>query len=125
LVSTIPEASALFKRYFQILMSAFKEQKEKLETFLESEEEMSIVRHENYLKTVSILEVIGHLILNPYKLRLSTRQCPDCDPYFIEINNSIASPWAASVLRRIDLPDNDGKIGFKFGRYDENTREFV
>ena len=125
LVSYIPETAAIFRKHFSMLITAFRKQHKDLESFPESEDEIATGGHKGYLQTVSTLEVLGHLILNPYKLRIVARSCPDCDPYFIEVTDAIASSWAATVLHRIDLPRNDGELGFVYGRYDDNTKNFA
>lgn len=114
------------RKGFQLIMDAFTEQKQKfneLRLFL-PESEMDSEKHKNYLQVVALLEIYGSIILNPYKLKIISRNCSDCDPYYIEVDPSIASVWAMKVVRKINLPAFDHRPKCVFGHYDIERKDF-
>lgn len=124
LASHVPPSTSTFRRYFRILMSSFRLELQRLDSFESQEETMTPQTHESYLKSVAITEVIGHLIINPLRIRFNQRNCTDCDPYYIQVNPDFASPWACKVVKRIDIPENDRQTTFRFGVYNPQTRDF-
>lgn len=118
------EYTATFKRYFRILISEFKRECQRLKGYSMEEKDMSSELHEKYLKTLAIIEVIGHLILNPMRFKLQQNFCVNCEPYYITVNQDISSSWARRVITRIDLPENDKEICYRFGTYNAQKRDF-
>ena len=115
------------RRGLRIVMDTFKEQNQKLAQFEPSlpEASMDSVMHKEYLQTVALIEVLGNIILNPYKLRIIARYCPDCEPYFFEPDPTTASLWALRVIRRINIAAYDKSPRYIFGQYDPVTRDFI
>jgi len=124
LAITTSEYTATFRRYFRILVAAFKKEHQHLKDCNSEEKDMSDELHEGYLKSIAITEVIGHLIMNPTKIKLHQNICVNCDPFFIIVNHLISSSWAGKVVYRIDLPETDKDICYKFGRYNAQSRDF-
>ena len=118
---------AMQRRGLRMIMTAFQAQKDKLLSFktLLPESAMEPETHQNYLQTVALTEVLGNLILNPYKIKIDLRYCPSCDPYFIEPDPSVATAWGLKVVRRIDIPAYDRPLKYVFGQYDPTAREFI
>ena len=119
------DSTVLFRKCLKQLISEYKRQRRKFNTFCQNENDMDSSVHEEYLQTLAILEVIGHLILDLSSLRIGTRACNDCTPYFVDTRTCLAPVWSAKVVLCINLPEDDSNITFRFGRYDPVIRDFV
>ena len=118
-------AHVTFRKCLKLLTSGYRKERRKFSLFLEAEELMDAATHEDYLKTWAILETIGHLILNQSRIQIGTRLCTDCETFYIETRANFTSLWSAKVLLRIDLPEDDSDLIYRFGRYDPVLRDFI
>lgn len=114
---------ANFRRCFQVIMASFKIHMKTLEERNLNESEMPLQEHEDYLKTVAILEVLGHFILCPTKIPIISEYC-SIFPFTLNVNLVNASEWATRVVKSITFNEHQQSLQCVFGHYDTEIRDF-
>lgn len=115
-------SSADFRRILKSLLTIFKTEADKIRLNQTFESSMSYAQHEQYLKSVAVIEIIGHMLICPAKIRYF--KLDHCN-ISISINRTVASPWALRVLHRIDIQNNNDQFNFVFGIYSPSKRDFL
>jgi len=118
-----PQRSSDLRRFLQTIMASFKIEAEKFEDTAFPESQMNAKRHEEYLQSVAVLEILGNIILCPSKV--IDMICAHCGQISVDTKPTIASRWALKVVQKIEMHENDEQPVFTFGVYDPNLRDFI
>lgn len=118
------EQNTTFRRCLRLIINTYRLERKKLDSFAVPESSLDAPAHEEYLRSLVAAEVLGHLILSQNRIKFGTRACDECDTFFIDTQYAPTSLWGCRGIRRINLPDGDGELTFKFGKYNAEKRDF-
>ena len=117
-------SNTTFRRCLLKITEGYRALRKKIDSFTVPEDSMDASTHEEYLQVLVAVELLAHLILSQYQIKFGTRSCSDCDTFYIDPPQAPTSLWACKGVRRINIPDSDGEISFKFGKYNAAKRDF-